>query len=218
MRTEGIDNLKAIFRRSRWIVLLLVVLAAVQMNLVRRGQGPLYSATAQVVLSPTDLATALAGLNSYVDPTNLDETEKALADSHELFAYAARRAKGAAGTADELQSSISVDKTGPTIYFSASSSNAADAVTRANAVADAYPQWRAGIASTALDAAISQLRTQIAKTSSRDPDAVTQLNKLRLLKTVTSGNVLLVEKTTGAAKTRPKPVRATSSSQCTPAS
>ena len=81
LAASGIENLTAILRRSRWILLVLVVLGVVQMNIVRSQQGPLYSAHAQVILSPTDLATAIAGLNTYVDPTLLDQTEQALADS-----------------------------------------------------------------------------------------------------------------------------------------
>ena len=61
MKQQGIENLRAIFRRSRLIVLLLVVLGAIQMNIVRSQQGPLYNASANVILSPIDLATALAG-------------------------------------------------------------------------------------------------------------------------------------------------------------
>ena len=51
MRTEGIDNLKAILRRSRWILVVFVLVGAVQMNLLRNYEGPLYSAQAQVILA-----------------------------------------------------------------------------------------------------------------------------------------------------------------------
>ena len=96
MKQQGIENLRAIFRRSRLIVLLLVVLGAIQMNIVRNQQGPLYNAGATVVLSPTDSATALAGLSSYVDPNRIDQTEQALANSRQLFDYAASQTKGVA--------------------------------------------------------------------------------------------------------------------------
>lgn len=205
MRQNGIENLTAILRRSRWILLVLVVLGIVQMNIVRSQQGPLYSAHARVILSPTDLATALAGLNAYVDPTLLDQTEQALADSPQLFVYAADKTH--VGTANELRSGMSVTKSGTTITFAATSSSPGVAVAKANAVAAAYPNWRAGVSNAAVDTAIAQLRAQIAKASKSNADEVAQLNRLQLLKTLTSGNVLLVERARGAVQTRPQRIR-----------
>jgi Mrp family chromosome partitioning ATPase/capsular polysaccharide biosynthesis protein len=207
MKQQGIENLRAIFRRSRLIVLLLIVLGAIQMNIVRSQQGPLYSANANVILSPTDLATALSGLSSYVDPSRVDQTESALANSRQLFDYAAKKTPGV-GTGSDLQSAVSVSKSSTTISFSATRSNAAAAVADANAVANAYPTWRASVSNASVDAAMAQLRAQI-KRSGSDADTVSQLNKLRLLKTLTSGNVLLVERARHSVKTRPRPVRDT---------
>jgi Mrp family chromosome partitioning ATPase len=207
MKQQGIENLRAILRRSRLIVLLLVVLGAIQMNIVRSQQGPLYNADATVVLSPTDLATALAGLSAYVDPTRIDQTEQALANSLQLFNYAASKTRGV-GTGRDLKSAVSVTKSSTTISFSATRSTAAAAVADANAVAVNDPAWRASVSNASIDAAMAQLRGQIKRAGS-DADTVSQLNRLRLLKTLTSGNVLLVEKTTHAVKTRPRPVRDT---------
>jgi Mrp family chromosome partitioning ATPase len=189
------------------IVLLLVELGAIQMNIVMSQQGPLYNADATVVLSPTDLATALAGLSAYVDPTRIDQTEQALANSLQLFNYAASKTRGV-GTGRDLKSAVSVTKSSTTISFSATRSTAAAAVADANAVAVNYPAWRASVSNASIDAAMAQLRGQIKRAGS-DADTVSQLNRLRLLKTLTSGNVLLVEKTTHAVKTRPRPVRDT---------
>lgn len=206
MRTEGIGTLVAIVRRSRWIILLLVALGVVQMNVIRHEQGPRYAAHARVILSPTDLASALSGLNTYIDPTILDQTEQALADSPQLYEYAAR-GDNSAGSAAELAGSTSAVKNGSTITFSASSSSSGRAVAVVNVVARAYPGWRAAVAATALDLGISQLRAQLNGSKGKDPDVVAQLNKLRVLKTLTSGNVLLVESADSAAKTRPSPFK-----------
>jgi succinoglycan biosynthesis transport protein ExoP len=207
MKQQGIENLRAIFRRSRLIVLLLIVLGAIQMNIVRSQQGPLYSANANVILSPTDLATALSGLSSYVDPNRIDQTESALANSRQLFDYAASKTPGV-GTGSDLQSAVNVTKSSTTVSFSATRSNAAAAVADANAVALAYPKWRASVANISVDAAMAQLRAQIKKSGS-NADTVSQLNRLQLLKTLTSGNVLLVERARSAVKTRPRPIRDT---------
>src|SRR6185312_15786825 len=112
------------------------------------------------------------------------------------------------GTGRDLKSSVSVAKGATTISFSATRDNAAAAIADANAVANAYPDWRTSVSNASIDTAIAQLRAQISKAGS-DADTVSQLNRLRLLKTLTSGNVLLVEKATRATKTRPRPVRDT---------
>jgi Mrp family chromosome partitioning ATPase len=206
MRTEGIDNLKAILRRSRWILIVLVLLGVVQMNLLRRHEGPLYSASSNVILSPTDLASAIAGASSYVDPTALDATERALASSPELF-QAAAQSHPAAGPASDLKSSTSASKNGTTITFTTTNSSPTKAVAMANAVAVTYPHWRASIATATLTSAIDQLKSQLASAKPGDPDVRTELNQLRLLRSVTSGNVLLVEPATEATKIRPSPVK-----------
>ena len=91
MRSEGFGALVAIARRSIWIVALLVALGVIQMNVIRHAQGPQYAASAQVILAPTDLASAVSGLSTYVDPTLINQTEQALADSSQLYQYAARK-------------------------------------------------------------------------------------------------------------------------------
>src|SRR6476619_3108300 len=104
MRTEGFGALVAIARRSVWIIVLLVALGVIQMNVIRHAQGPQYTASAQVILAPTDLASAVSGLNTIVDPTVIDQTEQALADSPQLYQYAAARDRSL-GSADELAAS-----------------------------------------------------------------------------------------------------------------
>src|SRR5881394_3072353 len=103
MRSEGVETLKAIARRSAWIVVLLVALGIFAMTLVRKHEGPLYSATSDVILSPLDVAAA-AGINTYVDPQLVDATEQALADSPQLFDRAASNAGGQLGSGSEFRS------------------------------------------------------------------------------------------------------------------
>lgn len=204
MNTDGFASILAILRRSWLIIVVLVVLGIVQMNVIRHSQGARYVARADVVLSPTDLASALSGIGQYVDPTVVDETEQALASSPQLFAYTAR-VNPRLGSADDLAALTSAAKSGSTITFSADDSSATRAVAVANAVAQAYPAWRASVAGSSIDKAIAQIRRQL-KVGGDTTDLNSQLDRLRVLKTLTSGNVLLVEPTTAATKTRPKPV------------
>jgi Mrp family chromosome partitioning ATPase len=204
VRPDTIDIVWSAFRRSFWLVLLLIGIGIVAMNLDRQRQGPSYTASAEVLLSPMDLASALAG-SVYVDPDRLDETESALAQSPGLYRRVAQRTGGTLGTGSEIRSATKVSQDQTTIAFSSTSSERARAIQMANAVAAEYPEWRTDVTAAAIDRAIEQLQTQ----ASTDPDPALQeqLDRLTLLKTLTSGNVLLVEPTRSATKTRPNPMR-----------
>src|SRR3954452_18203294 len=175
------------------------------MNVLRHSQGPEYNASARVILSPTDLSQQFSGSSAYVDPDLLDQTEKALAGSPQLYVDTARNTN--AGTAGELRSATSASKDGTTITFTATTDSAETAVRYANAVAREYPKFRAGVASAAIEGAIRQIQTQLDTSGTTRPELVDQLNRLKVLKTLTSGNVLLVVPAGGADKTRPAPVR-----------
>ncbi len=207
MRTDGIETLIAVARRSRWIILILVVLGVLQMDIIRAAQGASYRATAHVILSPVDLASALAGFNGYVDPQLVDDTEQALADSPQLFARTAATAHGALGSASDISGTTSAAKSGTTLSFTTTGGDPARVVRTANAVASTYPAWRASVSSTKIATAIAQLQAELRLQSAKDPNLVDQLNRLKLLKTLSSGNTLLVEPASGALKTRPRLIR-----------
>ena len=112
MRSEGVETLKAVARRSSWIVVLLVALGIVGMYLVRRSEGAQYQASAHVILAPLDIASATAGINTYVDPQLVDETEQSLAESPQLYDQASQRAAGLLGTGSDLSSATSASSSG----------------------------------------------------------------------------------------------------------
>lgn len=206
MSSEGVETLKLVARRSIWIVVLLVILGAALMTAIRQRQGPEYRAGARVVLSPTDLAAALAGFQGYVDPELVDDTEQRLASSREFFTHVAAETDGSLGSASELRGATEVSKSDATVTFAVTGDDGDRVVRIANAVATAYPDWRAEVSGNAIDQAIEQVETQL-NTQPRDPALVDELNRLRVLRTLTSGNVLLVEHSSGAVKTRPNPMR-----------
>jgi len=207
MRSEGIETLKAVARRSAWIVALLVLFGIVAMNVLRHQQGPAYEASARVVLSPVDLAAAVSGFQGYVDPDVLNQTEEALANSAQLFNRAAAVTGGSLGSGGDLQGATSVSKDGGTVTFTATGVDPRRPVKIVNAVAAAYPRWRADVSSAAITQAIRQVENQLKTSPRRDPSLVDLLNKLKVAKTATGGNVLLVERADNALQTRPRPVR-----------
>jgi tyrosine-protein kinase len=207
MSSEGVETLKQVARRSLWIIVLCVVLGAVLMTAIRQRQGPEYNSSARVVLSPTDLAAALAGFQGYVDPDLVDDTEQRLASSRELFARVADNTGESLGSASELKSMTEVSKNDATVTFSVTGDDANRVMRIANAVAGAYPGWRAEVSGNAIERAIEQVEAQLNTEDTRDPGLVDELNRLKVLRTLTSGNVLLVERALGAVKTRPSPVK-----------
>jgi Mrp family chromosome partitioning ATPase len=207
VNTEGIETLAAILRRSAWIIVLLTAFSVVLFDLVRHNQGPQYVANSQVVLSPSDLSQLFSGSSQYVDPSLVDQTEKALAKSPQLFAQAADRLAGGFGNGEALSKATSVSKSGTTLTFSAKGKSRTRVVAIANAVARAYPSWRADVASAAIQNAIKQVQDQLKAAGNSRADLVTQLNRLKVLRTLTSGNVLLVEPAASATKTRPRLIR-----------
>jgi Mrp family chromosome partitioning ATPase/capsular polysaccharide biosynthesis protein len=207
MSSEGVETLKLVARRSLWIIVLLVILGAALMTAIRQRQGPEYRATARVVLSPTDLASALAGFQGYVDPELVDDTEQRLASSRQFFSAVAEDTDGSLGSASEMRSSTDVSKNDATVIFTTTGNDADRVVRTANAVASAYPDWRAEVSGNAIDRAIEQVEAQLATEQARDSGLVEELNRLKVLRTLTSGNVLLVDHARFAVKTRPSPIR-----------
>src|SRR5439155_145046 len=182
VNTEGIETLAAILRRSAWIIVLLAAFSVVLFDLVRHNQGPQYVAQSKVILSPSDLSQLFSGSSPYVDPSLVDQTEKALAGSPQLFQQAAARLGGSAGGAVSLSKATTVSKSGTTITFTAKGRSRTRVVAIANAVAHAYPIYRAKVASAAIQNAISQVQDQLRAAGNSRADLVTQLNRLKVLK------------------------------------
>ena len=207
MSSEGVETLKLVARRSLWIIVLCVVLGAALMTLLRQSQGPEYRSSARVVLSPTDLASAAAGFQGYVDPELVDDTEQRLASSRQLFERVAQNTGESLGSGSELRAATEVSKDDATVTFSVTGDDENRVVRIANAVASFYPTWRAEVSGNAIDRAIEQVEQQLETEGTADPSLVNELNRLKVLRTLTSGNVLLVERARSAVKTRPSPLK-----------
>ena len=108
MRSSGIEDLKAVLRRSALLIVAIVLIGVVVMNVIRQVGGPSYDASARVLLNTSDLSSAALGISQpYQDPTRVDQAEQNLVDSPDLYTYAARRAGGGPIVASELMNSVS---------------------------------------------------------------------------------------------------------------
>ena len=208
MHTSGIEDLKLAIRRSAWLIVALVVLGVVAMNVVKQLDGPQYQASGRILLSSTDLAASLAGIQSvYVDPERRDDAEANLANSPPLYDFTARRAGGTLGTGPDLAAATSASADNNVVKFVATSDNPRGARSVANAVTSSYPAWRAKILGNAIDIALEDLQAQ--STTGASGDLADELRRLQLQKTLITSDTLLVTPATSASKTTPNVSRDT---------
>lgn len=206
VKAGGIDELKAALRRSALLIVGVVLIGIVAMNVIRQLGGPEYRASARVILTGTNLSAAVLGINPvYEDPARQDQAEQNLVNSPQLYAYAAQRVGGGARTAAALRGNTSATVSNNVVDFTASTDSSAGSVSSVNAVASAYPPWRAKVSAEAIDTDIAQIQAQIASVG-RTPELTRQLQQLQALKNLSSSDTLFVERATHAIKTTPKPV------------
>jgi Mrp family chromosome partitioning ATPase len=206
MRTSGIEELKAVLRRSVVLIVGVVIMSILAMNLIRQLGGAQYESHARVVLNSSDFSSAALGINPvYRDPARQDQAEQNLVDSPQLYVYAAARAGGQAGTASDLEANTTATVANNVVDFTSTTSDPDHSARIVNVVASAYPHWRAQVQGHSVDTAIAQVQQQIARVG-QTAELTKQLQQLRILKTVSAADTLFVEQATGATKTTPKPL------------
>jgi Mrp family chromosome partitioning ATPase len=207
VNTSGIEELKSVLRRSALLIVAVMLVGVFTLNAIRQLGGPHYQASARVVLNSKDLTSTLLGITpAYQDPSRLDQAEQNLVNSPELYSYAAQHTGGQAGSAGDLMAATSATVSNNVVDFTARSTNGNRSLAIVNAVASQYPSWRAQVSGKAVDAAIAQVREQIARVG-QTADLEKQLQQLQVMKTLNSGDTLFVEPATSPVKTSPKPLR-----------
>jgi succinoglycan biosynthesis transport protein ExoP len=209
MRPSAAEALKAAIRRSLPIVGILVLIGIVTLNGIKQIQGSRYAATSRVYHTTTDLSAALTNIDpGFVDPERAIDTALTLAASREPYERAARRV---GGTGAELQNATTVSGSdeADVIAFTATTGNAERAIRIANAVGDAYVNWRADIQSSAISRAIAQIQNRLKRQTSREnrADLEEQLDRLTVLQTLASGGATVIERASSAPKVSPAPMR-----------
>jgi len=215
MTSGGAEALKAAIRRSLFLIVLLVLLGVVSVNAFKQLRGPRYQASARVLVSPTNLIQILTNTApSFVDPNRVQATARALAGSPEVYRLAAEHTGGAFGSPSAMQAATGV--TGGTdndiLSFSAHGTDPNRTVGIANAVANAFIDWRADLSGQTIRETESAVAAKLAatpKTSTARADLQSLLNKLDALSSATAGDTQLVARATSASKTSPAPVKDT---------
>jgi tyrosine-protein kinase len=210
--TGGGEALKAVLRRSRPLILILLILGIVAGNAISRVRGPEYEAEAGVLLTTTDIAAVVTDTQPvFVDPDRVEAQALALAGSPELYQRVESETSGELGDADALESATEVAGNDEDILtFTVTTDDPDGAVETVNAVADEFIAWRADLTGDAIRKALTEVRSQLADApagSTRRTTLQERLDDLQLLDTLNTGNAVLVERAAEAVKTSPAPVR-----------
>lgn len=208
----------AILWRRKWIVLeALVVLPAVAVA-IALSQAPTYRASADVLMSRTNLGAALLGVNdpsSFEDPTRLADTQATLARVPDVAERAAKIANIRGIDADYVLASgaVRAGLNNDLLRFSITSGNPDVAAKVATAYAQAFIAYRSELDTSALNQARNDLLTRMQELRKAGQtksalflnlsDKAQQLRTLELLETPNK----LVRPATSAAKISPTPVR-----------
>jgi polysaccharide biosynthesis transport protein len=212
MRPSAAEALKAAIRRALPLTAVLVALGVIAVNVQKAVAGDKFSANSRVVLSTSDLAAAVSGVEpDFTDPERAADTALALASSSEVYERAAKSI-GQDGEGEVVldMTKVTGDKARDIIDFEVTSADPNEAVRTANAVADSYVAWRADISSAAIRRAIEQIQARL-RTSGPGSRAVLQeqLERLRVIDTLNSGGATVVDRATSASKVSPNPPRDT---------
>jgi tyrosine-protein kinase len=213
MTSGGAEALKAAIRRSLFLIVLLVLLGLVAVNGFKQLRGPRYEAHSRVLISTTPLVQIITQTAPpFVDPNRIEATARALASSPDVYELAARRVGRSLGTPAEMADATSVS--GGTdddiLSFSAASDDPNRAVGIANAVSNAYVDFRAELNGSTIRRTATELRAKLDGLKPGDPariDIQKLLNTLDALSTANSGDAKVVQAARSAAKTSPAPVR-----------
>lgn len=213
MTSGGAEALKAAFRRSLPIIVLLVLLGIVAVNVFKHLKGPVYSATARVEISSTPLSSIITGTQpAFVDPQRTQDTAQVLAGSPQVYQLAHQQTGGRLGSASSLQAATSVSavSNADILSFTATSSDNTRATQIANAVAAAYTAYRAQLSGSQISNSISKLQSTLATLPATSPQrgAITnELNRLHLLSGLNSSDAVVIQRATSANKTSPSPAK-----------
>ena len=152
-------------RRAAPLIVVFVLVGVLAVNLKRQLDGPVYSATSEVIISTTDIGSVVAGLQpQFVDPDRVMQNALSLARSPELYDRAAEELGTISGDELEAITTVSGSQDADVISFSVESDDEELAVDAANVLAEEFPVYRAEVSLVSVREALRNLRA-----SSRPP-------------------------------------------------
>ena len=205
------EALKVAARRAVPLVIVCAIAGIAVVNLQKQLDGPVYSASARVLLNNRGLAEILTETQApYVDPGRASENALALARSTRLYEQVAA-ADPRLGTPGGIRGLVSVTGSpdSDVITFTATGDDPERVSRVANAVAHGYVEYRSRTYDQdAIDAAIARLRAR-QRESGPDPQTRQLLERLEILRTISAGtpDAAVINEAAGADKVSPNPPR-----------
>ena len=216
-RPTTVADYLAILRRRKWIVLVPPIVAASAAFALSTAQSPLYRATAQVLVNPPSVVSAITQVDpSGNDPVRFLQTQASIARAPELAARVAA-ASGIPGmTAGRVLSEAQITPSADSdlIGISVADENQAAAVGLANTYATQFTQFSKERATNYIDEALASLQTRIKSLAAQGQvdsplyaTLVQQQGQLATVGKLMAGGSSLLQPADGASKTRPRPRR-----------
>jgi Mrp family chromosome partitioning ATPase len=217
-------NYLAALRRRKWIVLLVIVITTAGAFFFASRQAKEYSASATVLLNPESSLVNNAGKAAAATEQRFDTGQADVAHTTAVAEPAAAAAKVPGVGAKQLlsNSTVTADPNSNILTFSVSARTAGAAAALANQFATAYVNYSKSTQTTAINAAIKGLDSQIAQLQHRiaatlpgSPERNTIYSQLRSAASQrTKDQALLTDSTAGGAASSAQP--ATSAAQTQP--
>jgi polysaccharide biosynthesis transport protein len=209
-----------VLKRRKWVILQALVLVPLVAVLLSIGQGRLYQATAQVLLTYQNLAAGVAGTAASVgvlqQPDRLAETQVVLARAPAIFDRVAATAGVPGRSAQEIQnsSSVSVEANADILDFHVTDPSRAAAIRLAKAYARQYTIYKQSIDSASIVHARAKVKRRIGQLR-RSGQAGTPLysnlvkkdQQLSELESLETSNAFIIRSPSSAVQVRPRPLR-----------
>jgi Mrp family chromosome partitioning ATPase len=211
MSSGGAEAFRDALRRSLPIIVALMILGVIAVNALQQLRGPRYSASAQVLISSSQLSTILTGTQpAFTDPQRVQSTAQALAGSSAVYRAAAQGKR--LGTADELRSATSVSSNtdDDILVFTSTAASEPRAVAIVNAVAAAFTRYRGNLSRSDVTQAMTRLQSALnalPASSAERTQLERQLERLRVLQSLNTSDASLVDPAASASQTSPAPLR-----------
>jgi succinoglycan biosynthesis transport protein ExoP len=216
-RPTTVADYLAILRRRKWIVVVPPIVAAVAAYALSTGQSPLYSATAQVLVNPPSVVTAITGVDpSGNDPNRFLQTQASIARAPELAARVSA-ASGIPGmTAGRVlsESRVTPSTDSALVGITVEDGDPEAAVRLVNTYASQFTQFSKERATDYIDEALASLQTRINSLAAHGQAAsplyatlIQQQGQLATVGKLMAGGSKVLLPAGGAAKIQPRPRR-----------
>ncbi len=216
----SLQSVLAAVMRRKWFLIILVVLCVTGAVVISLMQPAKYQATAQVYMSPEDVAALVSGTTSNStgdDSTRANETQAQLARVPAI-ARAAVDASGIDGLdAEKLlsDSDVKAEQDADLLVFRVRSGDRDAAIALVNAYANAFINYRNDLDTRAIRQALEGVDTQLARLRAQGDegsalysDLFGKRQQLATLETLQTSNAFLVRPAETATQVAPKPIRA----------